>query len=205
VKDYVAVRESGFAMFDPTLFRQNRSGFHIIGNLQSYKYLSLVGTSFSFEKRVLHKVAQYLKRFNTSNTVGFHVRRTDMLLQPPERVQVPSYFYEMALRAFRKRFGNNMAVIVVSDDLEWCKRQDVFMQPYVYMPEDFRHPVEALALMAQCTHHVVTMGTFGWWGAWLGTKRDSIIVYHNEFNITHPARRNVAKLDDYYPPTWIEL
>ena len=201
------VKETGFAIYDNAFMTRinNGRGFRISQFLQSYKYLQLVGQAFTFEKHIKQKVQRYLAQWSTHNMVGFHVRRTDMLSEPSYRIQVPSDFYRRAIAFFQERYGTNYLIVVVSDDLDWCKKQVVFQQANVVLAEEFTEPTESLALLANCVHHVITIGTFGWWGAWLGTRRESITLYHNEFNISHPDRQHVVRLDDYYPPSWIEF
>jgi galactoside 2-L-fucosyltransferase 1/2 len=207
IQNQPVFNEAGVATYDSsfTKHEKNAVGFRINGYMQSFKYLDSAGFTFTFETHIKLKARNYLDKWTTRNTVGFHVRRTDMLLHTDSHIMVPDSFYARAISHFQEKFGTDYVVLVISDDMEWCRTQPFFKQPRVFMADEFTETVESLALMAQCEHHVVTIGTFGWWGAWLGTKAHSITLYHNEFVMTHPNRVNSVKLDDYYPPRWIEI
>ncbi|WAR31079.1 FUT2-like protein, partial [Mya arenaria] len=64
-----------------------------------------------------------------------------------------------------KKFNNRtLDFVIISDGMKWCKNNlfgsDVFYSPFQTGVLDF-------ALMVCCDHVIVTIGTFGWWGAWL--------------------------------------
>jgi galactoside 2-L-fucosyltransferase 1/2 len=208
IKNDPIVRESGFGKYDASLFglRTNGTGFQVVGYLQSYKYLSLVGRAFTFEKHIKDKAIRYLRALSTRNTVGFHVRRGDKMSETDTHIMVPDNFYARVVSFFQERFGDDFIILVVSDDQTWCKSFPALQHPKVVTSTDeFASPIEALALLAQCTHHVITIGTFGWWGAWLGTRRDTITLYHHEFNMEHESRKTSVIVDEYYPPSWIQV
>ena len=113
-------------------------------------------------------------------------------------------FYEGALAAFRRRLAGEALFVVVSDDPQWCEAQPLFHASDVtvtrFAPRD--SPLHDLALLAACDHNVVSLGTFGWWGAWLAGGQ---VLYHQEFEPNH--RINVdgkAVPADYYPRQWID-
>ena len=42
-------------------------------------------------------------------------------------------------------------------------------------------PLEALALMSSCRHFLLTSGSFGWWGAYMGERPNSTIITCGEY------------------------
>lgn len=63
--------------------------------------------------------------------------------------------------------------IVFSDDIEWCKQQEIFKGC------DFAgnsSPEEALNFMASCTNHVIANSSFSWWGAYLSPHGGKVIA-----------------------------
>ena len=59
-----------------------------------------------------------------------------------------------------------------------------------------------LALLSQCNHTIMTVGTFGWWAGYLA---GGITVYYNNF----PAKNSVLYFQfrekEFFPPDWIGL
>eukprot|EP00854_Cymbomonas_tetramitiformis_P000722 gene722-1186_t len=57
-----------------------------------------------------------------------------------------------------------------------------------------------MAILSASDHRILSVGTFGWWGAWLAKKGNTI--YQNEF-ASNANINNQVELRGYYPPDWI--
>ncbi|XP_069176481.1 galactoside alpha-(1,2)-fucosyltransferase 1-like [Procambarus clarkii] len=136
---------------------------------------------FTFNQRVLRKakvqVAAALQALNTAlrdaTIVTVHVRRTDYLAHVKnyyKQSPVKDVYYQRAFNFFRNR-THNPVFVVTSDDPEWCKN-NFKDKDIVYAGG--RDPVVDLAVLALGDHHIITDGTFGFSGAFLGK---GIIVY----------------------------
>ena len=178
------------------------------GWFQSWKYFSDVSQTirdmFTIKSRYLDQAKAFLQSKVPANKtrVGIHVRRGDLLTE--ERINcgnfvaTAGYIYR-AMEYFRSRYSNVMFV-VVSEDIPWCK-ENIISHDVIYSP--FREPVIDLAIMTLCRHMIVTIGTFGWWGAWLGGGQ---AVYVKEFPRKNSWVDNFGMYkEDYYPPGWVGL
>jgi galactoside 2-L-fucosyltransferase 1/2 len=67
-------------------------------------------------------------------------------------------------------------------------------------------PAFDMAVISQCKHKIISIGTFGWWGAFLadtGGNRSSAVIY--------PVPQMPRKLEagfnneDYFPPHWTSI
>ncbi|WAR31893.1 LOW QUALITY PROTEIN: FUT1-like protein [Mya arenaria] len=89
------------------------------------------------------------------------------------------------------------STLIISDDIKWCKIStsgpDVFYSPFQTDVLDF-------ALMVCCDHVIVTMGTFGWWGAWLS---GGITVYYSAWPTKGSSLDRDLNTSDYFPDNWI--
>jgi len=70
-------------------------------------------------------------------------------------------------------------------------------------------PEEDMAMLAACDHIILSLGTFGWWAAWLGAgARQGTVMYYEDSIVRevwlheHSATKEEA-LDSYYPKTWL--
>ena len=61
-----------------------------------------------------------------------------------------------------------------------------------------------LALLAQCNDSIMSVGTFGWWGAWLA---GGDVIYFNQ-PIENGSNIGIHKFwvnKDFFWPTWIGM
>jgi galactoside 2-L-fucosyltransferase 1/2 len=115
-------------------------------------------------------------------------------------------FFESAMAYVREK--HPFAVFVVlSDDPGWCKTQEYLQHQDTYIIPTGNSAVLDLALIAECDHVILTRGTFGWWGAFLGAGgRGGIVVYNAmEFDMHHPINAGNVVLSDFYPAHWVAL
>jgi hypothetical protein len=111
------------------------------------------------------------------SSVAVHVRRGDYVhvdwaskLLPPKDVGYHYAAAELIANAVpRPRY------FVFSDDPEWCERELVLPGPSQVVSGSSSDE-EDLALIGRCHHAAISNSTFGWWGAWLGERPDSVIV-----------------------------
>jgi galactoside 2-L-fucosyltransferase 1/2 len=101
--------------------------------------------------------------------------------------------------------------IVSSEDMEWTRRNFPPLlsnisdsvsgcKPLVTFSGQ-SSPAQDMAILASCNHSVITLGTFGWWSAYLA---GGVTVYCHKYP---PPKKTplVASRRDMYLPTWIGL
>ncbi|KAK3880154.1 hypothetical protein Pcinc_015325 [Petrolisthes cinctipes] len=100
--------------------------------------------------------------------VGFHIRRTDYkgFIKIRYGGGLPeTAYYTRALSHYRTKFPDAAVFIVASDDLKYARSEldqyhDVFFSPGF-------SPGEDMALLASCNHSIITVGSYGFWSAYL--------------------------------------
>ncbi|KAK3889162.1 hypothetical protein Pcinc_006737 [Petrolisthes cinctipes] len=100
--------------------------------------------------------------------VGFHIRRTDYegFFKRRYGGRLPeTAYYTRALSHYRTKFPDAAVFIVASDDLKYARSEldqyhDVFFSPGF-------SPGEDMALLASCNHSIITVGSYGFWSAYL--------------------------------------
>ena len=168
--------EQGPHRFDPLPVNEPYVRF-IASFLSSYRYFQHAETEVRRRLRFRMHI-QATARSNAARSpcvqanpsaalAAVHVRRTDRARQ--QLVPDAAYF-DKAMRYIRaKRAVRGVCFLVASDDVDWCHSQPVFHALDVYIDNDTR-PGVSMAMLSQCQDHVISVGTFGWWGAWLGRR-----------------------------------
>ena len=167
-----------------------------------FKYMmNEIKTMFKFKPWIIEKATKYLHKnipsYWTDETfvrIGVHIRLLDR-----KQEWNTSYLFDAAFY-YTQQFSN-VQFIVCSDDMteakkvfpEWLSRSVLY--------SDNRYEVD-LAILASCNHSIITVGTFGWWGAWLAGGQ---VVYYSDFPPLKPRYLNVTREQvqkDYYLPQW---
>jgi hypothetical protein len=141
------------------LYSQCREGEIPDVYLQNEKY---------FEKYRHEVRALFSEGIGTLPYVAIHVRRGDYVGNPFYVDLCKDGYYERAMEEFP-----NAAFLVFSDDIPWCKQQDVFRKC------DFSgnlSETEDLNMMASCMGHIIANSSFSWWGAWLSPHGGKVIA-----------------------------
>ena len=127
--------------------------------------------------------------------VGFlHVRRGDYLTAPPNLHWIigPEY-YKAALAK-----GDALRWLVISDDVAWCREQEVFRAPTIEVVDE-PDELAGLALMSLCHGGaILANSTYSWWGAMLGAEPAGAPV-------TYPAKWFSDDVPNLFPSRWTRL
>lgn len=170
----------------------------LLGWFQSEKYFDkikhLVRGQFGFKPAFLSAtLKKQLQKLNGHQLCAISVRRGDYVGNP-NYAQLGMNYYIGATRLMPK----GCKFVVFSDDIDWCKNQ--FPEDFIFIED--HTAIEQLAMMSLCHHFIIANSSFSWWGAWLGEKKDSVIVAPHVWN----AGPLLATSDDrdVVPDRWIK-
>lgn len=207
-------------------FEQSHSDtelLELVGYFQSWKYFRnvepLIRAEFTFRRHVTAAVDKFLQSAVQQNygphahrrdviLIGVHIRVGDMMLDANVKrgyaVASPGYF-TAAMEWFRIRFPHGWLLFVLStDDRKWCRDNFPYRSlgklPVVHTA--LGPDVQDLAILAACNHTVITVGSFGWWAAWLS---GGITLYYKHFPRFNSSLAREYVLDGYYPDSWIAM
>ena len=192
-----------------TTFSPSADGTLVVGSLQSFKYFDSIAPLVRSTLKVGEPVA-IDKRFKgiTNRTataiVGIHVRRGDYLRLEQMRFPGAAYFLS-AMAALRNvETHRRLLFVVVSDDVAWCHKQHCFQADDVRIVPGTGTPASDMSLLVSCDHMIQTIGTFGWWSAWLGAhaKGGRVIYPIDTIVMEHPVHQGKVRMEDHYPPEW---
>jgi len=195
--------EAGYALHDANIVNALRSSPVLSGYFQSWRYFDAVSlfvrSQFTFKPATMAQARSTIAAppgRGHARIVGIHVRRGDYLRYKYLNFPPASYF-EAAIAMFP-----NHRFVVLSEDVEWCKQQPHFVNnPTVaILPVGRSGPVD-MAILSLCDGIILTLGSFGWWGAWLAAGA-RVVYYSNVFNLDHPTNTGKVSYEDHFMPGW---
>ena len=92
-----------------------------------------------------------------------------------------------------------------SDDIAWAKhniKREGFL--FYYISDKSISSSEDIILMSLCKHNIIANSTFSWWGAWLNTNVDKIVISPKKWFKTNGDEDN-KKNENLIPEQWIRL
>ena len=190
-------------------FEASKGNILICGYWQTEKYflnyLNVIREDFTF---ILPKNNQTLaleERIHQSNAVSIHVRRGDYVsLQSANNFHglADLQYYKKAILAVEKHITNPM-YFVFSDDTQWVKenllkeRKDMIVVEHNYGKDSWQD----MYLMSRCKHNIIANSSFSWWGAWLNTNIQKIVIAPKQWF----AGEENNQTYDLIPPAWKRL
>lgn len=192
----------------------------------SFKYfddeeaIEQVRRAFALQEDVQKQVDEFLQPIHAQGKqpVGLHIRRQDYAREwggagRPTNIPDPSFFTNAMAYIRVKHGADNLIFVVATDDVPWCKQQPFLQGDDVVFAE--KDTYLDLSVLAACRHNIVTLGTYGWWGAWLGPGSDStnrtIVYFGNEHRLDHPRVKKRLQegtlpiKGDRYPAGWVPI
>ncbi|XP_077603230.1 galactoside alpha-(1,2)-fucosyltransferase 1 isoform X1 [Crocuta crocuta] len=138
--------------------------------------------------------------------VGVHVRRGDYLQVMPLRwkgVVGDRAYLQQAMDWFRARHEDPIFV-VTSNGMEWCRENMDTSRGDVIFAGNGQEgsPGRDFALLTQCNHTIMTIGTFGFWAAYL-TGGDT--VYLANFTLPDSSFLKIFKPEAAFLPEWVGI
>ena len=195
-RGYAPVAEEKHFHFDNVFFNMCPDEISIFGFFQSEKYFKHIENEiridFSFKDEIFQPCVDMIS--SIGETISLHIRRTDYLSNPNHTALDIDYY----VRAL-EMMDPNLQVIVFSDDVEWCKKQDMFSSDRFFISESSNRYVD-MCLISLCKKHIIANSSFSWWGAWLSGSND-VIAPKKWFG---PG--NIDKsTDDLIPERWVRI
>ncbi len=197
----------------------------LVGYFQSWKYFlgmeSLLRTQFAFKEETRNTAQTFIshgleRSFNNQARrgdvviIGVHVRRGDMLKDANVHLGytvADVQYIKRAMHLFEVMFSQQKLLYVVCTDpnpetLEWAEQT---VQSGRQHPVVFSRGQSAgidLAILSFSDHVIQTVGTFGWWGAFLSGGRSTYYGGHPKPGSALAASFNTS---DYHLAHWIPL
>ena len=178
--------------YDESLVDSCSDNTNLDGFFQTEKYfeniVDEIRSDFTFKDEYLKPCKEFIDSLDTT-PIFLHVRRGDAIGKEHYHPVAPMSYYVEAL----KRFDKDTPCFVFSDDLDWCKSQELFksdrflfndnIERYDYQSMDGSGSMQYtllphvdLCLMSLCSGAIIVNSSFSWWGAWLQNNRGKVIA-----------------------------
>lgn len=185
---YKYVKESLPLHFEEDLICMKDKNLFLEGYWQSERYFSdfrdIIRDEFSIIMPIDIDVENELNRIRSigKDTVFIGVRRYQECSSLPKGVLLDESYYNRAIEIMESKLSNPMFVVFTQDP-QWAKAhlksKSIIM--YADSKEGTNSSVKDMYLMTHCRHAIISNSSFYWWGAWLSTEKDGIVIAPNNF------------------------
>ena len=207
--------------FDPKVFAENSSrNLFLEGHFESEKYFFdyryEISKEFSFKNMNLFKKSPFYEKLNNSNSIsiclrqnrfneGFNQNNDINLLKSKQYSKEQIDYINASIIFIKKRIDNPIFFLWSNDftsiDDSFFSESIVKVLHDKQFYEGINRNALDLYLITQAKHHIVIPSTFNWWGAWLCSNKEKIILrpssnYFSQFKINN---------NDFWPDTWLKI
>lgn len=167
--------KEGFS-FDQSVFRQ-KNDIYLLGFWQNGKYLSHYEKElrkiFTFSPSIAQRAQARIDKIPIERRVAIHVRRGDYLKIGLGACGLD--YYKNAVNVMKQKVKNPY-FIVVSNDIEWTRRNLSFLKNALFIDPKDGDEATDLCILSKCSHNIIANSTFSWWGAWLNSNKRKIVI-----------------------------
>ncbi|XP_012883024.1 PREDICTED: galactoside 2-alpha-L-fucosyltransferase 2-like [Dipodomys ordii] len=166
---------------------------------------------FSLHEHLREKAQAFLRglqadRGQPCTFVGVHVRRGDYVHFMPyvwKGVVADPDYLKQAMDWFQARYDFPV-FLVTSDDMAWCRENiNASFGDVVFAGNGNEHlPTQDFALLTQCNHTIITVGTFGIWAAYLAGGET---IYLANYTLPNSPFLKVFKPEAAFLPEWVGI
>ena len=159
---------------------------------------------FQFKKELDERNQEVTKNILATHSVSVHIRRGDYLNAVNSKVFAalsPQWYHE-AIQTIKEKV-TDAHFYFFSDDMEWTRQTFHEIENATFI--DWNHGADSykdMQLMSLCEHNIIPNSTFSWWGAWLNTHPDKIVIAPSIYYLDDKENENYRA---NMPQEWILL
>ncbi|MFH1461878.1 MAG: alpha-1,2-fucosyltransferase [bacterium] len=196
--DSIYVKEKQFN-FDPKVLKTYDNSY-LDGYWQNEKYFksieNIIRENFTLKNKLPDNLQNILTKIKNPNSISLHIRRGDYVNKENYNV-LPIEYYNEAIKIITEK-NSDIHLFIFSDDIVWAKNNlnTEFPITFIYGNKDYQD----LILMSLCKHNIIANSSFSWWGAWLNSNPNKIVIAPKKwFNKTE------INTEDLIPKSWIKI
>lgn len=127
------------------------------------------------------KNARVAQIIDETVSVALHVRRGDYLSSGRYICLGNTQYYKEAVKLLKEKIPAPR-FFVFSDDIEWCRNELNLPADSIFVDwNNGSNSFRDMQLMSMCKHNIIANSSFSWWGAWLNSSPEKIVIAPNHF------------------------
>lgn len=193
-----------YVSFVPKIIKL-RGNIYLDGYFQTEKYFKDFGSTIKndFTPKNISRLSNTIieKISQEQNSVSIHIRRGDYVGHKILGGMCNDRYYIKAFEEINKSV-TNPHFYIFSNEIDWVKENMTFPYPTTYVSSPEIPDYEELILMSHCKHNIIANSSFSWWGAWLNSNPNKIVIAPKKWA---NGVYNQIKLRDIIPNTWHKI
>ncbi|MDI5895622.1 alpha-1,2-fucosyltransferase [Flavobacterium algoritolerans] len=183
-----------------------RGSLYLDGYWQSDNYfgdLEALRKDFEF-KNIPQLDDNISDSIQSSNSVSLHVRRGDYVGNSVYAQQGQEYYVNAMTKL--SELVENPVFYVFSDNIKWA--EETLLSGYksqfsiVFYNKENGSEIDDLHKMSLCKHNIIANSSFSWWGAWLNSNLNKIVIYPRNW---YTSKVSNLKHIEQMPEKWLNL
>jgi len=180
---------------------------YLSGYWQSEQYFKQFADTlrqdFIFKESLFGLNAELSVKIANSQSISLHVRRGDYVSDAKSGKVMnicDLEYYRAAIDWIIGRVSNPVFYIF-SDDMNWVREHLTLPFPCHYIDHNCgADSYRDMQLMSLCQHNIIANSSFSWWGAWLNTHPEKLVIAPKTWFIDKQISDT-----DLLPKNWIRL
>ena len=168
---------------------------YLVGYWQDVEYIkpvdAIIRNSFKFRKALTQKNTETVEFAQNRASVGVHIRRCDYVGNMGLGGICDDRYYAQAIE-YMNRNIENPVFIFFSDDIQWCRDKYTNLDAVFVDWNVGENSYIDMQLMSLCKHNIVANSTFSWWGAYLNSNQDKVVICPRIWNEKFKLNRLVV-------------
>ena len=191
--------------YDSSFFEIKRF-VYIDGYWQSYQYFESIKSQLKLELTPATPLSglnlTISKQIANCNSVSLHIRRGDYVNNLEANKThgfIGIEYYNKAISLIHEQVLHPH-FFVFSDDIAWARENLGLIVNVIFVDHNQgRTSFEDMRLMSLCQHHIIANSSFSWWGAWLNTSPNKIVIAPKQWFA------NMQDTSDLMPENWLKI
>lgn len=197
------INESDYGSYFHSSFLQKKNTY-FIGYWQTWKYFhpisDIIREEFSFKKELDKENLVFKEKIRNTNSVSIHIRRGDYI----KKSRLDNFgsictldYYKQAIEQIYST-AKDPHFFIFSDDIEWAKENIKLPNTNYININKGKDSYKDMQLISLCKHNIIANSSFSWWGAWLNSNSEKIVL-------TPDIWFRDVDMPDIIPNDWIKL
>ena len=143
-----------------------------------------------------------INQLKSENSVSIHIRRGDYINSPFEILDIQDY-YKKAIELIQERVETPSFYIFTNDYL-WTEENfsSFDIKKTIVKFNKNNQSYLDMILMSNCKHNICANSSFSWWGAWLNTNPEKIVIAPEKW---FKNSNYIESTYDLIPSEWIKI